>query len=139
MWLWCAKPDDLKGTVYGLNVPVTSLKNLAELGQQLKAFNVPISAAVVHMAMEDDESFPIIKFTIAGWLNEEWGEVAIARNHMKDWTGSSQPATALPAPATTPQPAIAAPTQAAPKVIEGSAKPVSGKTNDVDEALKNWD
>lgn len=134
--LWVVRPDALDGTVYGVNVPVTSLKNLAELGQQLKSFNVPISAAVVHMAMEDDESFPILKFSILGWLNEESGELAINRNKAKDWPGAnpfnSEAQTALPPPAASVTQVESRPP------IEGTATP-STKTNDVNAALKNWD
>lgn len=129
--LWVALPDDIAGTVFGLNVPVTSLKNLSELGRRFGELNVPISAAVVKMTMDEDESYPILNFAISKWLDAENATAAIARNTKRDWEGairSDSPALAAP----TPQPAIASP-QVPPQT---AGTPV--KTGDVDQALKNW-
>lgn len=146
--LWVVRPDNIQGTVYGLGVPVTSLKELSALGQKLLQFGAPISAAVVKLSMDEDESFPTLYFTIAGWLKEEHGKVAIERNQAKDWTGALQSHSAGPAlgaptaaptqalPSRPPQaPADPAPSGASAPPIEGQ---VTGKSNNVDDALANW-
>lgn len=159
--LWVARADDISGTVYGLGVPVTSLKELSALGQQLKSFNVPISAAVIRLSMDEDESFPTLFFNIAGWLKEEFGKVAMERNALKDWAGAnkttspqlsgpaasagpalSNQATSAPAPqtakASSPSGSTFTPASApttTEKVVEGEVVP---KSNNVDDALSSW-
>lgn len=136
--LWVTPPDAIQDTVFALQTPVTSLKNLSDLGKMIKETGLPMSAAVVKLTMEDDESFPVINFAIAGWLHQEHGELAITRNEKKDWDGALK----------APNPPVTAIThnsanQPAPvKVnadnsIEGTATSMV-KTPDVDAALKTW-
>jgi hypothetical protein len=98
---------------------------------------------VIKLGMVDDESYPIITFTHAGWLNEEYGPKAIERNLEKNWSGIVKD----PNPPVNPAlinraqaPAAALPP--APKVnddgsIEGQASQVKGTPN-VNDALKTW-
>lgn len=143
--LWLVPPDNIKGTVFGLNTPVTSLGSLSDLGKTIKNTGLPLSAAVIKMSMNDDESFPIVIFELAGWLDEQYGEMAINRNTVKDWSGVlkqlnppieaallGKPAqTAAPAPTYTPTPAAQSG-----NTIEGQSSPAKG--NSPDEVLKTW-
>lgn len=135
--LWITPPDDVTGTVFALGVPVTSLKALSALGKQFADLNVPISAAIVEAVMDEDESFPVMTFSIKSWLDAEVAAQAIKRNKERNWEGgqrtenapvaigSVKPATALPGPAAT-----------GPVTIDAPAQTV--KTGSVDEAIKNW-
>jgi hypothetical protein len=148
--LWLVRADDISGTVFGMNVPVTSLKSLSELGHQIKSINAPLSAAVVKLTMDEDESYPIISFTLEGWLNDKWGPVAMKRNEGKDWPGALKdgPAgPALSAPARQPQlpvneaeqvkePSTQAKVAQTPQTIEGQSTPAKG--NSADDALSTW-
>lgn len=153
--LWVVPPDDIEGTVYGMQVPVTSLKNLSELGTKIKATGLPISAAVVKMSMEEDESFPIVNFELAGWLGEKFIGTALERNTKKNWQGAllqdnppvqgsleHKVGTATPQVAVPAQTKVQPPQQ--PKIaqdgaIEGSATVVQDKPKpNADDALKIW-
>lgn len=143
--LWVVPPDKIDDTVYGLQVPVTSLKNLSELGQKIAATGMPLSAAVIKATMEEDESFPIVKFDVAGWLHENWGPKAIERNEKKDWPGALTSPNPPVVPGLInrsngngtvehPQPKVGAD-----GAIEGQATIVPNKPQpNVDEALKTW-
>lgn len=143
--LWVASPDAIDGTVFGLGVPVTSLKNLSELGVTIKSSGLPIAAAVIKLSMEDDESYPIIKFEHAGWLNEAYGPLAIERNTKKDWPGALKESNPPVNPAIVnkssgPPAAIQAPVQQRINddgSIEGQASQAKGAPN-VNDALKTW-
>lgn len=131
--IWVVKPDDVGGTVYGLNVPVTSLKALAEFGGSVKGMNVPLSSVVVQIGMTDAE-YPLLTFAIAGFLDEAFGTKAMARNESKDWMIVKPSGPALAAPPT--QAAIAAPK------AEQATKPAAAKSDapkaDVDDILNQW-
>jgi len=158
--LWVTRPDEIDGTVYGLQVPVTSLKNLSDLGVKIKATGLPLSAAVVKLSMLEDESFPVIMFDLAGWLHEGFGTKALERNQKKDWPGAltennppvPQNLVAQSTGAAAPPPASGArvPETSAAKVeaskprvekdgtIVGESVVVSNKAPDVDAALRTW-
>lgn len=129
--IWVVKPDDIEGVVYGLNVPVTSLKALSEFGSTVKSMNVPLSAIIVEIGMTDAE-YPLLTFAMVGYLDEQYGSVAMARNDSKDWMIARPAGPALAAPVA--QPTIAAP-KAAPK--PASDKPAQPKA-DVDDILNEW-
>lgn len=82
--LWVVEPDNLKGTVYAMGVPVTSLKPMAEYGSMLKANGIPSAAVITKLSMKDTE-FPELVFDFVGVLEEEAMEVAMLRNEQKDW------------------------------------------------------
>lgn len=154
--LWVTSPDGVDGTVFGLQVPVTSLKNLSELGTKIKATGYPLQAALVKMTMDEEESYPIIQFEIAGWAKQEIFDAALARSGKKDWQG------ALLAPNPPVSPALVNKTQSAPPTgaaavaaaasgpkpntatvnkdgsIEGSATKVEENPPNVDDALSKW-
>lgn len=96
--LWVAKHEDVKAgekpTIYALGVTVMSLKNLSEFGRSMKAMNVPISAAVVEVTMDDDSEFPMISFACVGFLPETEALESIARSEKAEWKSSisSRPA-----------------------------------------------
>jgi hypothetical protein len=146
--LWLARPDDLEGTVYGMGVPVTSLKALSQFGQTLKQFGAPTAAAIVKMTMDDDESFPTLNFEISGWLKEDLGQLAIGRSTLKDWNGALKPSgprlgapagpatNALPHQSSPPAQTQGAPAQP-PAEKEVSGEVVNTSTN-VNDALSKW-
>lgn len=82
--LWIALPDDIEGTVFALNVPVTSLKAMSEYGGMLKANGVPTAAVITRLTMKDSE-FPELIFEFAGVLEEKTLEIAMDRNERRNW------------------------------------------------------
>lgn len=89
--LWVAKPDDVKGTVYGLKVPVTSLKQMGEYGKLVKSLGVPLAAIVTELGMDQDNEFPLLEFKNVGFLNQEAGIQAIERSTQREWIQESAP------------------------------------------------
>lgn len=131
--LWIADPTDITGTVFALGVPVTSLKSLSALGKQFADLNVPISAAIVEATMDEDESYPILYFSIVEWLDAEAAAEAIKRNSARDWEGGHRSENTTPAiPMKPVTPVIAAPQPTTP----GAGEPA--KAGNLDEAIKNW-
>lgn len=146
--LWMVMPEAIDGTVFGLNTPVTSLGALSDLGKKIKETGLPLSAAVIKMSMHEDESFPIVLFELAGWLNEKSGEEAIARNQAKNWQGVlkelnppvqtallNKPASA-PSQSSQPTPGSTRAPPSQGTTIEGEHQPA--KSNDMDAVLKTW-
>jgi hypothetical protein len=102
--LWVVKPDDAE-IVYGLNVPIMSLKNLAEYGKYIARNNYPLALVITELSMDDESEFPKLCFTHDGFVSEEVSKDAIELNQRRPWKtvsvqtpydGPSQ--TALPAP-----------------------------------------
>lgn len=129
--LWIVDPQDVSGQVFALGVPVTSLKSLSALGKQFADLNVPISAAIVEATMDEDESYPILYFSIVEWLDAETAGAAIKRNGARDWEGgmrSENPTPAIPVKSNAglPPPAVT------------PAVPAEAKSGNLDEAIKNW-
>lgn len=83
--LWVVKADDVDGVVYGLNIPVTSLKNMALYGKEIRATRAPLASVMTRLSMDDELEFPMVGFESVGFLNEEFGNKAIARNESRDW------------------------------------------------------
>lgn len=89
--LWVTIPENDKelglgvdGTVFSLGVPVTSLNNLGDYGKELTKNGYPLMAVKTKIELEDSE-FPILKFSMAGFLDQTNGMIAIKRNMEKDW------------------------------------------------------
>lgn len=82
--IWGALPEDVSGTVFALNIPVSSLKNVADYAKKLKSNGFPISAVITKMIMEDAE-YPKVMFEMDGFLDENSGRQAIERNIARDW------------------------------------------------------
>ncbi len=138
--IWVAKPEDIEGTVYGIGVPVTSLKSLSEFGVAVKTAGVPLSSVIVQIGMTDAE-YPLLTFSMLGFLDETTGVKAMERNETKDWMISRPTGPLLAAPEQ--QRTIAAPAGpvASPKPItpEGQAAPAAGElSSNVDDILSEW-
>lgn len=89
--LWVAKPDDIDGTVFGLKVPVTSLKNMAEYGKVIKSIGAPLAAVITELSMDQDNEFPLLQFKNVGFLNQETGSKAMERSSQREWIQESAP------------------------------------------------
>lgn len=133
--LWVVKADEISGTVYGLNVPVTSLKDMSEYGREIRGAGIPLCAVITEISMDEDSEFPQLHFKRLGFLNEEFGTQAIERNESRDWMAGINTRAALPAPDRTNQQKIADKTVPN-DTIEGESRKVSAA--DVDAASKDW-
>jgi hypothetical protein len=151
--LWVNRREDLgkpeKAVLYALGVPVTSLKNLAEFGRGLKGLNVPISAAVCKVKMDDDSEYPLITFECSGFLPEADAKLAIERGTKEEWK-LGQVSRQLQAPV----PNVALPGQPLPgqppvhhhatTATGGTATPPPAAVDpakvqkNVDDIVKNW-
>lgn len=131
--LWVVKPDEVESTVYGLNVPVTSLKDMAEYGKEIRSAGIPLSAVITRIFMDEESEFPQIHFQRVGFLNEETGLKAIERNESRDWMSSINLRNALPAPERREQQKL--PTVDS-SIIDGEATNVTASS--VDDVAKNW-
>lgn len=129
--LWLADPKDIGGTVYGMNVPVTSLKSLSEFGRKIQELNVPLAVAIVEFTMDEDESYPILYFKLAGWLDAEAGKAAMERNAQRNWEGG-QRIESMAQLGHVKQEALASPQ------LPVGTPATTAKSGDVDAALKNW-
>lgn len=88
--LWVVEPDALDGTVFALNVPVTSLKAMAEYGSMLAKQGIPPAAVITKLSMADSE-FPQLQFDFLGFLEETVLAKAMARHDEQDWARPSAP------------------------------------------------
>lgn len=129
--LWVALPDAVDGTVFACQVPVTSLRELADYGREFKALgDIPIATAITTIKMDDDSEFPMLSFKLKGFLTEDLAKKSIDRNQTKDWMiqQASGPALAAPpAPTLLPQAST----------VVGEA-PAAASPDAVNDALKNW-
>lgn len=134
--LWVALPSNIEGTVYALQVPVTSLKELAEYGREFKSMgNVPIASAITTIHMDDDSEFPMLSFKCAGFLPEDQGKIAMERNESKTWM--LMQVTGSPALGAPPQQQALPAASEAPAGTVASA-PAGSTPETVNDALKNW-
>jgi len=83
--LWVAKEGEVDGTVFGLNIPVTSLRSLADYGMYVKKNNFPLAGIVTELTMDEEAEFPQLIFQHVGFLPEEDFNTSLARNQEKDW------------------------------------------------------
>ena len=102
--LWVVKPNDME-IVYGLNVPVMSLKNLAEYGKFIAKNNYPLALVITELAMDDESEFPKLTFKCVGFIAEKMSGMAIELNQRRPWKMNiapmipyDAPMAALPAP-----------------------------------------
>lgn len=145
--LWVARVEDAKNldakpTLYALGVPVTSLKNLAEFGREIKQLNVPMSAVICEVSMDDDTEYPLISFQYTGFLAEAEAKAAIALADKAEWKLGqiSTPAIAQQQHQALPgQPAAsAAPAPAAPAAAATPAPTPQATAKNMDDIVKNW-
>lgn len=88
--LWVVKPDDPE-IVYGLNVPIMSLKNLAEYGKYIARNNFPLALVITELAMDDDSEFPKLCFKHVGFVDEGISQEVIKLNQTRPWSTISTP------------------------------------------------
>jgi len=91
--LWVVRPDDLD-IVYGLNVPIMSLKNLAEYGKYCARNNFPSALLITELSMDDEAEFPKLCFKHVGFVAQDDVQTVIDLNTRRPWrtTVSSGPA-----------------------------------------------
>lgn len=130
--LWVVKVDDVEGVVFGLNVPVTSLKAMAEYGKEIRNAGIPLSAVVTRIYMDDESEFPQIHFERVGFLNEETGLKAIERNESRDWMSNINLRAALPAPESAGRAALPD------KAVTADSIEAGASSKSVDEVASNW-
>jgi hypothetical protein len=82
--LWVARTDDLN-KYYGLNIPVMSLKNLAEYGKFVSKNNYPLSLLITEIGLDDDSEFPQLVFSHAGFVEESMVETVQKINLERPW------------------------------------------------------
>lgn len=76
--------DPGEGTLYLLNVTVSSLKALSEYGKFLVANHIPMASAITKISMVDSD-FPQIEFEFKEILPEEQCKAALDRSKEKSW------------------------------------------------------
>lgn len=149
--LWVAKDDDIGGTVFGLNVPVTSLKALSEYGQLIKKNQFPLTGVITELTMDEDAEFPQLIFKHVGFLPEAAFNEAVDRSENRNWSGIGSSAVALPAPSegqsksankpniadTAKQIAESAGTEKG-QTIEGTATSSTTEAASVDGKVSDW-
>jgi len=85
--LFIVKPTEITdGTIYTVNVTVSSLKALSEYGKFLSEHKLPMSAVITTLTLADDSDFPRLEFKMAGIMKEANGRAAITRSQQKEWT-----------------------------------------------------
>ena len=88
--LWVIRPDDTE-IVYGLNVPIMSLKNLAEYGKYIARNNFPLALVITELSMDDDSEFPKLCFKHSGFVEEDIVQEAINLNQTRPWNATAAP------------------------------------------------
>jgi len=135
--LMVVRPNEVKeGTIYILNVTVSSLKNLSEFGKELATNKLPMAAVVTRLTMAGDSDFPVVEFSIAGILNEKVGPVSLERSAKREWVFGTPSGPALEHQAEAAQ-ALSAPAEAA-VVKEAAAQKPDQTVSDVDNLLDQW-
>jgi hypothetical protein len=135
--LWVVKPDDAD-IVYGLNVPIMSLKALAEYGKYIARNNFPLALVLTELSMDDDSEFPKLLFKHVGFVDEAISKEVIDLNSRRPWKtiaapilpydGNGAPG-ALPAPSPSPS-NPATPQTASPERKQGA--------ENVDQIIGQW-
>ena len=82
--LWAVKPDDTE-IVYGLNVPIMSLKNLAEYGKYIAKNNYPLALVITELSMDDEAEFPKLCFKHNGFVKEDISKEVMELNQRRPW------------------------------------------------------
>ena len=129
--LWVVKADDIEGTVFGLNVPVTSLKDMAEYGKEVRNAGIPLSVIITKITMDEDSEFPMIHFSRNGFVAEDNCSTAIERAASGDWLSpvSTHPQLTNQEPVNTKR---------APETIEGAVARGPVDAAKVDDVASNW-
>lgn len=140
--LWVVKPDDTN-IVYGLNVPIMSLKALAEYGKYIARNNFPLSLVITELSMDDDSEFPKLLFKHVGFVDEDISQDVIDLNSRRPWKTIAAPilpydngGPGLPAPGSAP--GLPAP-GSAPQAVPQTASPERKQgAEGVDQIIGQW-
>ena len=82
--LWVVRPDDFE-MVYGLNVPVMTLKNLAAYGKYIASNNLPLALVITELSMDDEAEFPKLCFKHVGFIDQAHTQEAMDLNQKRPW------------------------------------------------------
>jgi len=128
--LWVCKPGDPE-KLYGLKVPVMSLKNMSEYGKYIGRNHYPLALVVTELGMDETAEYPKLTFSHAGFIEEKFSEQAIQINSERPWRSTFANAPLLED--AVPQKQIPSPSGAQPQTGADSA---SGKS--VDDVVGTW-
>ena len=124
--LWVSRLDDPE-KYYGLNIPVMSLRNLAEYGKYIAKNKFPLSLVITEIGFDEDSEFPQLSFSHSGFVPEESVEMVTSLALEKPWA--------------LPDSMKALPNhEAAPKQIQGqtSKEPEKTPSAPIEEVLESW-
>jgi hypothetical protein len=93
--LWVVRPGDMD-IVYGLNVPIMTLKNLAEYGKYIARNNYPLALVITELGMDDEAEFPKLTFAFKGFVEEDYVKEAVDLNTTRPWRTISAPIVEVP-------------------------------------------
>jgi hypothetical protein len=122
--------DDPEGAIYLLQVTPAALKNLNQYQKELSVRGIPPEIVKTKLSFDTDASFPKLKFTFGGFLEEDVQSAVdelFGSSRVKDITGET-PRTAVKVPQ------IAAPAAEPPapkpavKVVEEESTPAPAPT-----------
>jgi len=128
--LWVAKPDVPK-KFYGLNCPVTSLKNLSEYGKYIGNNKYPLGLVITTLGMDDESEFPKLTFTHNGFVEEVHADAVIAINAERPWRLDFGDRPMLPDHSVGATSGGGAPQPSADTTAQTGAKPDAAKVEDV--------
>ena len=112
--------DDANGPIYLLQVTPAALKGLNQYQKELSVRGIPPEIVKTKVSFDTDASFPKLKFSFGGFLDEETQGVVdelFGSDKVKDITGEI-PRTPVSVPK------IAAPTKVSVKAVEPKPEPV---------------
>ena len=116
--------DDVNGPIYLLQVTPAALKGLNQYQKELSVRGIPPEIVKTKVSFDTDASFPKLKFSFGGFLDEETQGVVdelFGSDKVKDITGEI-PRTPVSVPK------IAAPTKVSVKAVEPKPEPVVEET-----------
>ena len=132
--LWLTKADDTD-VIYGLNVPIMSLKNLAEYGKFIARNNYPLTLVITRLTLDDEAEFPKLCFAHQGFVQEDLIKEAVSLNQRRPW---KVPMPELPAGGAQP---LRLPNQPAPTTP--AANPIKPERKEgevpIDKIIDDWD
>jgi len=129
--LMVVEPDDIDGTMFILNVTVSSLSALSEYGRKLVAHSMPMAAAITAVHMVDSD-YPQIEFEYNGNLKEAEGQKAIAISTKKSWVTALKQQDEV---ANKPKPKLENKTGQSTTV---APKESVDKTKSIDDVIDSW-
>lgn len=131
--LWIAKPSDIE-KVYGLNVPVTSLKHMSKYGKEIGANGYPLPLVITQLGFEDESEFPQLTFKHVGFVHEDAADTAIKLNTERPWAAQFGGAPLLEDRTGGGRPAL--PGSDAPMPSEPPQ--TGGDTSNIDDVVGDW-